>query len=146
MSRPAHPHAMQPKQPGSTRTAPPQLPAKFPFSGRYRAYTLFDWTGLIYLLLGFMALEVVWALGSGVSAWDEIMTRFENPLYIAFHVLSLVSVVFVGVRFFGLFPKAQPPRIGRVKPPPQPVILAGLYGAWIAITVVFSLVLSGELF
>jgi fumarate reductase subunit C len=135
---------MQPKQPGSTRTAPPQLPAQFPFSGRYRAYTLFDWTGVIYLLLGFMALEVVWALGNGDAAgWNEIMSRFANPLYIAFHVLALASVIFVGVRFFGFFPKAQPPRIGPVKPPPQPVILAGLYGAWIGITVVFSLVLSG---
>jgi fumarate reductase subunit C len=134
---------MQPKRPGSTRTAPPQLPAKFPFSGRYRAYTLFDWTGLIYLLLGFMALEVVWALGSGAAAWDGIMSRFQHPLYILFHIVALVSVVFVGVRFFGFFPKSQPPRIGPFKPPPQPVILAGLYGAWVAVTVVFSLVLFG---
>jgi len=48
MARPSHPHAMQPKKPGSTRTAAPQMPPKFPMSGRYRAYTLFDWTGLIY--------------------------------------------------------------------------------------------------
>jgi len=146
MSRPAHPHAMQPRQPGRTRTAPPQLPPKFPMSGRYRAYTLFDWTGLIYLLLGFMALEVVWALGSGPAAWSALMTRLENPLYIGFHVLALISVIFVGVRFFGFFPKAQPPRIGPLKPPPQPVILGGLYAAWIGITAIFSLILSGVLF
>lgn len=143
MSRPAHPHAMQPKRPGRTRTAPPQLPAKFPFAGRYRAYTLFDWTGVIYLLLGFMALELVWALGSGAADWNAIMARYRSPLYIAWHALALASVIFVGVRFFGFFPKAQPPRIGPLKPPPQQVILGGLYAAWIGVTVVFCLVLTG---
>jgi len=114
-------------------------------SGRYRAYTLFDWTGLIYLLLGFMALEIVWAVGSGPAAWAAITARFENPVYIAFHILAFVSVIFVGVRFFRFFPKSQPPRIGPVKPPPQPVILAGLYAAWIGVTAVFAFILSGGL-
>lgn len=145
MSRASHPHTMQPKKPGSTRTAPPQMPPKFPMSGRYRAYTLFDWTGLVYLLLGFMALEVVWALGSGPAEWEAIAVRFKNPFYVAFHVLALISVIFVGIRFFKFFPKAQPPRIGPVKPPPQPVILGGLYVAWIGITAIFSLILSGAL-
>ena len=143
MSRPAHPHAMQPRTPGSTRTAPPEMPAKFPLQGRYRAYTLFEWTGLIYLLLGFLALRVVWALGDGEQAWAYVMEQFKSPVYIAFHVLSLVSVIFVGIRFFGFFPKAQPPRIGPLKPPPQPVILAGLYAAWIGITVLTTLLLTG---
>jgi fumarate reductase subunit C len=137
---------MQPKRPGATRTAPPQAPPQFPFAGRYRAYTLFDWTGLIYLMLGFLALRIVWALGSGEGAWNVVIEDFENPLYIVFHALALVSVIFVGVRFFGFFPKAQPPRIGPLKPPPQPVILGGLYAGWIGITIVFSLVLSGVLF
>ena len=44
MSRPANPHAMAPSKPGSTRTAPPQLPDRFPYGGRYLAYTLFDLT------------------------------------------------------------------------------------------------------
>jgi len=146
MSRASHPHAMQPLKAGSTRTAPPQMPPKFPMQGRYLAYTLFDWTGLIYLLLGFLALRVVWALGDGQEAWDYVMTQFRSPIYIGFHVLSLISVIFVGVRFFGFFPKAQPPRIGPVKPPPAPVILGGLYVAWIGVTAVMSLILTGALF
>ena len=143
MPRASHPHAMQPRKPGSTRTAPPQMPPKFPMQGRYRAYTLFDWTGLIYLLLGFLALRIVWALGNGEEAWNFVMDQFQSPIYIGFHILSLISVIFVGVRFFGFFPKAQPPRIGPLVPPPRPVILAGLYAAWIGITLIFSLVLSG---
>ena len=54
--------------------------------------------------------------------------------------------VFVGVRFFSLFPKAQPPRIGPAKPPPAPVILTMLYALWIGFTVVFAAILAGGLF
>jgi fumarate reductase subunit C len=137
---------MQPAKAGGTRTAPPQLPEKFPLGGRYRAYTLFSWTGIIYLLLGFEVLHVVRALATGEESWNSVMTSFQNPIYLAFHALALASVVFVGVRFFSCFPKAQPPRIGPAKPPPKPVILAGLYAAWIGVTVVFSVVLAGGLF
>lgn len=145
MARAAHPDAMKSARPSPTRTAPPALPHQFPGSGRYRAYTLFDATGFVYLLLGLVALRVVWALGSGEAAWTSIQGQLEHPLYIAFHLLGLVSVLFVGVRFFRLFPKAQPPRIGPLKPPPGPVITVGLYGAWIAVTLVLCAILSGGL-
>ena len=137
---------MAPSKPGRTRTAPPQLPDKFPMGGRYLAYTLFDWTGLVYLLLGFLILADVWHLGSGEEAWDRSLMAYNGVVSVVFHLIALVSVIFVGVRFFGFFPKAQPPRIGPLKPPPQPVILGGLYVAWIGVTAVFSLILSGVLF
>ena len=146
MAHPAHPEAMAPSTPGGTRTAPPMRPPQYPFTGRYRAYTLFGWTGLLYLLLGFLALRVVWALGDGQAAFDAVLASFEHPLYIAFHVLALAGVCFVAVRFFGLFPKAQPPRVGPLKPPPAPVILATLYVAWLGATVVFAAILAGGLF
>jgi fumarate reductase subunit C len=122
------------------------MPAQFPLSGRYRAYTLFDSTGLVYLLVGLVVLRAVWALGSGASGWQGVLEDFRDPLYIAFHVLALVSVIFVGVRFFRLFPKSQPPRIGPVKPPPQPVILGMLYAVWIGVTAVFTAILAGGIF
>lgn len=146
MSRPAHPQAMAPHRPGRTRTAPPALPAKFPFRGRYRSYTLFDWTGVLYLLLGFLALRVVWALGDGREAFASVIASFDNPAYVAFHALALLGVCFVGVRFFRLFPKAQPPRIGPLRPPSAPVILILLYGAWIGVTVALAAILAGGLF
>jgi len=52
----------------------------------------------------------------------------------------------VAVRFFRLFPKAQPPSIGPAKPPPGNVIHAMLYVVWIGITLVMSLALSGVIF
>jgi fumarate reductase subunit C len=143
MPRLAHPHAMSSARPGTTRTAPPRLPPEFPLRGRYRAYTLFGATGLVYLLLGLLVLRQVFALGGGEPAWSEAMEDLRNPLYVVFHAFALACVVFVAVRFFALFPKAQPPRIGALRPPPQPVILALLYGAWIGVSLVLTAILVG---
>ena len=146
MSRFAHPHAMAPAKPGPTRTAPPRMPPEFPLRGRYRAYTLFDATGVIYLLLGLLALRLAWALGSGAAAWDAAIVGLRNPLYVLFHLVALASVVFVGVRFFRLFPKALPPRIGPAKPPPERVILGALYAAWISVSALLAAILAGGIF
>lgn len=146
MSRPAHPHAMQPEHAGRTRTAPPALPDKFPWSGRYLAYTLFDLTGAVYLLLGFGLLRVVWTLGDGAEAWQALRAQYANPAVLAFHVFALLCVCFVAVRFFRLFPKTQPARIGPAKPPPGPVIHAMLYAVWLGVTLLFATILAGGLF
>jgi fumarate reductase subunit C len=146
MARAAHPDAMKPKHPGRTRTAPPMAPPEFPFQGRYRTYTLFDWTGVVYLVLGFVVLRVLWALGSGPPAWGALMSQLSHPLYLAFHAFSLVCVVFVAVRFFRLFPKAQPAFIGPLKPPPRPLLHAGLYGAWVVVAGTLAVVLAGGIF
>jgi len=143
MGSPAHPHAMQPPSPGRTKTAPPMKPASWPSATNIRVYTAFGLTGIVYLLLGLLALRLVWALGSGPAAWQDALEGLSNPLYLAFHALCLVSLVFVAVRFFRLFPKAQPPRIGPAKPPPGPVIHAMLYVVWLGVTAIVSLVLAG---
>ena len=146
MARAAHPQAMQPKKPGTTRTAPPKMPDGFPGKGRYRTYVAFDATGLIYLLMGFIILCAVWQLGSGEAGWNGVLDAYQNPIMIGFHLLALVSVIFVGVRFFRLFPKAQPPRIGPAKPPPAAILMAMLYSAWIGTTLVMTWVLAGGVF
>jgi fumarate reductase subunit C len=142
----AHPQAMTPKKPGRTRTAPPQRPGTWPSQARTRLYLLFGATGLFYLLAGLVVLRVLWTLGEGPEQWAALVESLANPLYIAFHVITLVSVIFVGVRFFSLFPKAQPARIGPAKPPPAPVILAGLYVAWVGVTLLYGAILAGGLF
>lgn len=146
MSRAAHPHTMQPHRPGRTRTAPPTMPPQMPFQGRYLAYTLFGATGILYLLAGFVALRAVQALGSGPAAWASVQSQLSHPAYVGFHLLSLVAVIFVGVRFFRLFPKAQPAKIGPAKPPPRPVMHVMLYVVWIAVSGGLALVLAGGIF
>ena len=146
MAGPAHPHSMAPPKPARTRAAPPQMPSTWWNTPRMRTYLLFDATGIIYLLVGFVAIRMIRALADGPDAWQAAMQSLENPMYIGFHVLSLISVIFVAVRFFRLFPKAQPPSIGPLKPPPGPVIHAALYVVWIGVTVVMSLDLAGVIF
>jgi hypothetical protein len=75
MARAAHPHAMKSEKPSPTRTAPPQMPDQFPSGGRYRSYTLFDATGFVYLLLGLIAVRVVWAR----ACWTSSATRSTSP-------------------------------------------------------------------
>jgi fumarate reductase subunit C len=137
---------MAPHKPGKTRTAPPTTPDGWYSRPRMRTYLLFDATGIVYLLIGFVALRLVWALGAGPERWQTVLDQLGHPLYIVFHLLALVSVVFVAVRFFRLFPKAQPAFIGPLKPPPRALIHAGLYVAWLGVTALFALILAGGLF
>jgi fumarate reductase subunit C len=134
---------MAPPKAGRTRTAPPQMPASWWSSSRIRTYLLFDATGVIYFLVAFVAIRMIRALAKGEEAWSTAMTSLQNPIYIAFHVLCLVSVIFVAVRFFRLFPKAQPRNL---PVPPDPVIHATLYVAWIGVTVGLSAILAGAIF
>jgi fumarate reductase subunit C len=143
MAQPANPHAMAPSRPGRTRTAAPRKPGNWPSSARYRTYLAFDLTGLVYLLMGFAILGAARALANGPDAWSALLASYAHPLWILFHLVALVSVIFVGVRFFRLFPKAQPARIGPAKPPPRPVLQAMLYGAWIGATIVLVAILAG---
>jgi fumarate reductase subunit C len=146
MARAANPHSMSPSQPGRTRTAPPQMPAQFPMSGRYLTYTLFGATGFLYLLCGFGALRAVWRLGSGPTDWAAFQKEYASAPLIVLHAICLAAVIFVGVRFFSLFPKAQPAKIGPAKPPPRPILHAGLYAAWIAVSGGLALIMAGGIF
>jgi len=141
----AHPDAMRPPKPGRTRTAPPQIPSSWWSAPRIRNYALFDATGFVYFLIAFVAISLVWALGEGPESWQAALARLSHPLYIAFHTLALVSVIFVAVRFFSLFPKAQPRNTG-LPMPPEGVIHGMLYVIWIGLTVVLAAILAGGIF
>lgn len=145
MAIPAHPDAMHPPEPGRTRTAPPEMPSTWWSAPRIRTYLLFDATGIIYFLLSFLAIRLVWALGEGPERFNEVLSSFANPIYIAFHALAFASVVFVGVRFFSLFPKAQPRDTG-LPMPPAAAIKGLLYVVWIGVTVLLSAILAGGIF
>ena len=142
----AHPSAMAPSKPGPTRTAPPMQPASWKTNPRMKQYARFGMTGWVYLLASFAAIEVVYALGSGPDEYARVQALLAHPVVIIFHLICLLSVAYVLVRFFGLFPKAQPARIGPAKPPPQAVLKVMLYGLWAGVTAVLTVILAGGIF
>jgi fumarate reductase subunit C len=137
---------MTPSRSGRTRTAPPQAPSGWYTQPRMLRYLLFDATGIIYLLCGFGALRAVWMLGDGAQAWAAFQAEYATAPLIALHAVCLAAVIFVGVRFFRLFPKSQPAKIGPAKPPPRPIIHAMLYAVWIAVSGGLALILAGGIF
>ncbi len=118
--------AMRPERPGPTRTADPQPPQKFPLRGNYRGYILFGLGASLMLPVSFDLLLVLWSLHAGPDAFDMVMERFRSlPLRI-FNALAFLWLVWVALRFFRLFPKTQPFRMGPFKRPPDVVMVAGL--------------------
>jgi hypothetical protein len=109
---------MRPKAPGATPTADPRPPDQFPFSGNYGPYLLFGSCGAFLLLSSLIVVEFV---------------------------LALLGLVWFTLRFLGLFPKTQPFRFGPLKRPPVPLMLAGLYGAFVALNLVVAVILGGVL-
>jgi fumarate reductase subunit C len=122
------------------------MPAQFPTQGRYFTYMLFGCTGFLYLLCGFGILRAVWMLGSGPTAWAALQNDYAQAPLIVLHAVCLAAVIFVGVRFFSLFPKAQPAVIGPIKPPARPVLHAGLYVAWLVVSGGLALIMAGGIF
>jgi len=137
--------AMKPRQAGPTRTAPARPPDQFPTQGRYRSYVAFGSCGIFLLLSGLLVLRAVWALGQGPAAWERLQHDFAHPAYLVYHVLALVGIVWFTLRFFRLFPKTQPPRIGPLRRPPDAFFRVALNGAFVVVTLGLVLVLWGVL-
>jgi len=134
---------MKPSRPGPTRTAPPRPPDQFPGGGRYRAYVAFGACGGFLLVSGLLILRAAWALGSGPQAWQELLEGFRSPLARIYHLAALVGIVWFTLRFFRLFPKTQPPRIGPAPSPPDAFFSVALNGAFLVVSVLLVLVLWG---
>ncbi len=137
--------AMRPSREGPTRTAPPRPPDLFPTRGRYPAYLAFGACGAFLLLSGLLVLRGVWALGNGEAAWNAYRSSLSHPAYLVYHLLAFVGLTWFALRFFRLFPKTQPFRLGPLKRPADPLLVAGLYGVFFAVLAIGTLFLGGAL-
>jgi fumarate reductase subunit C len=135
--------AMKPRKAGPTRTAPPRPPDRFPFRGRYLPYILFGSCGIFFLLSGLILLRMVWALGDGAADWQQVLADFARPGYLVYHALAFVGLVWFTLRFFRLFPKTQPPRIGPAPRPPDAFFAVALNGAFVVVSAALVAVLWG---
>jgi fumarate reductase subunit C len=134
---------MKPSGPARTRTAPPRLPDKFWTRGNYRGYIAFGSCGVFLMLVPLLVLRAVWALGDGQPAWDAVRQSFRNPIYVVFHAVALVALVWFSLRFFRLFPKTQPPNIGPLPRPSDAFFAATLNGGFALAALLLVLVLWG---
>jgi fumarate reductase subunit C len=122
------------------------MPASWWGAPRIRTYLLFGATGAVYFLVGTVVLHLAWALGKGPEAWSIALSSLSHPLYLAFHALTLLSLLFVGIRAFGtMMPKMQP-RGAAFSPLPAAVVRALFYSVWAVLTLVLSLILAGKIF
>ena len=137
--------AMRPATPGPTRTAPPRPPDGFPTRGRYVGYMLFGTGGFFLMLEALLLLRVVWALGDGEAAFGAVMESFANPLYLVFHAVACGWITWFALRLFRLFPATQPYRVGPFQRPPDGVLVAGLSGAFVVVTLAVVAILWGAL-
>jgi fumarate reductase subunit C len=137
--------AMKPSTPGATRTAPPRRPDGFPNRGNYRSYIAFGAGGFFLFTLSFLVLRAVWAIGEGEAAWSELQRQFQNPLYVLYHALAFLWLTWFILRLFRLFPATQPKRIGPFRRPPDALLVGGLSGAFVVVTLVVAAILGGAL-
>jgi fumarate reductase subunit C len=146
MSARARIDSMRPHQPGSTRTAPPRMPDLYPARGRYLPYIAFGSCGLLLMLVALGILRGVWLLGDhDPAAWRAHLDAYRHPLYLLFHLVAMLAIGWFGLRMLRLFPKTQPPRIGPLRPPPEPVMLLGLRVAFVVALLLVGLVLGGAI-
>jgi fumarate reductase subunit C len=147
MSARARIDSMKPHKPGRTRTAPPIMPALYPARGRYLAYILFGSCGFLIYAVAFEVLHTIWVLGNhDPAAWQAHLASHAHPLYLLFHFVSLVAITWFGLRFIGLFPKTQPPRIAGAPRPPDIFFTLALNGAFVVMTIAIVLILGGAFF
>lgn len=133
--------AMKPSRPGPTRTAPPRPPDGFPRQGNYRGYIAFGFGGFFLTTVSLLMLRAVWALGNGEAAWDRVQASFQNPIYVIYHALAFLWLSWFILRLFRLFPATQPKRIGPFKRPPDALLVAGLSGAFVVVTLAVAAIL-----
>jgi len=135
--------AMKSTKPGATRTAPPRPPDGFPREGNYRSYIAFGFGGFFLFTLSLLVLRSVWAIGNGEAAWNRLQTGFQNPLYVIYHAIAFLWLSWFILRLFRLFPATQPKRIGPFTRPPDALMVAGLSGAFVVVTIVLTAILWG---
>jgi hypothetical protein len=144
MSARARVDAMRPEHPGRTRTADPKLPDLYWTRGRYLPYIAFGSCGFLILAVAFGVLHTVWVLGQhDPVAWQAHLARYARLPYLLIHAFALVALTWFGFRFFGLFPKTQPARIGPFPRPPELFFSLALNGAFVVASLVVMLVLGG---
>lgn len=145
MSGRARVDAMKPKAAPPTRAADPRPPDNFPSRGHYPGYVGFGACGALIMLVAFGILGLLRALSQGEAAWNAALASYGHPAYLVFHFLALFALTWFAMRFFRVFPKTQPPRIGPFPRPPDLFFKVALHGGFVVVSLLAIAVLGGAL-
>ena len=99
-------------------------------------YTKFALRELSSVFVAFFAGVTLWqllALGQGPQAYGQFVGRLQSPWFVVLHAISFLFVLFHGVTWFNLAPKAMVVRLGG-KRVPDAVIVGLNYFAWLALS------------
>ena len=84
------------------------------------------------------------ALAAGPEAWNAVLVSLQHPAYLAFHVFAFLVLVWVAWRFLiKLSAKAQPVKIGPLRPPPAQAIPPLMGVLWLGASALMVVVLWG---
>ncbi len=100
---------------------------------RYRAYMARELTSLFIAAYTAVLLIGVVRLAEGPVAYGAFLEALRSPPAIAFHLLALAGALLHTTTWFGLAPKALPPRVGGAAVPARAVVAAH-YAGWIVIS------------
>jgi len=111
-----------------------------------RSYTGFVLRELTSVFVALFALVLLWqirALAHGPEAYARFLDRLRSPLFVAFHAVALLFVLFHSFTWFNLAPKAMVVRL-KGKRVPDLVVAGANYAAWVVLSAaVAALLLRG---
>lgn len=133
-----------PTTPAGTRTAPALPPAGYWLHHtRYRNYVLFDASALLRWLGVIVLVEGLFALASGVAAWEAYLAVLRSPLGVALSAVVLAATLFFSVRWLRVGVKVATVDLGPVPAMPGPVVFVAHYAGLLALTGLVLLIAAG---
>jgi len=103
---------------------------------RNRRYTLFivrELTAVLVLYSGLLLLAQLVAIGRGPESYEAFQEWLAQPWALALHAFVVAGLIFHTITWLNLAPKALVVRVGKIRVPPQ-AVLVGHYLAWIAVS------------
>ena len=101
---------------------------------QYLKFILRELSSVFVAWFVILTLAQLWALRSGPESYARFEHWLQNPVLIAFNVISLFFVVFHAVTWFNLAPKAMAVRF-RGKRLPDILLSAPNYAMWAVVSV-----------
>ena len=99
----------------------------------YTGFVLRELTSVFVALFAVVTLWQVRAVAQGPEAYERFLARLRSPLFLTFHAVALLFVLFHSVTWFNLAPNAMVVRV-KGKRMPDALVAGANYAAWLALS------------